>query len=182
VTTDGIDQPVPLPVPGGFPASAVHAGRPGVSDEERNRYGVLLDHAAERGLLSPAEYQARLGDLAEASSVEELQRIVTELPAFGATGATGTSRSGAPWSPGPAGTVGTRGAPDPAALDSALWANLTPARRRRGSGNPWMILAIVVVVFLVALVALAVVAAHVSHTHHTASAGPAAAGFSRLHL
>ena len=39
--------------------------------------------AAERGLLSPTEYQARLGEVAEASSVDELRRIVTELPAFG---------------------------------------------------------------------------------------------------
>ena len=92
----GSDLPAPQPVPELVLGLVVGAPPPvGVTDEERNRYGVLLDHAAERGLLSSVEYQARLSDLADAASVEELQRIVTELPAFGAIGA------GAPPQPGP---------------------------------------------------------------------------------
>ena len=55
-----------------------------VTDEVRNRYGELLDRAAERGLLSPFEYQERLGRVAEATSEDELRVLVTELPAFGA--------------------------------------------------------------------------------------------------
>ena len=51
-------QPVPDLAAGPYPRA--------VTDEDRNRYGVLLDHAAERGLLSPAEYQVRLAELAEA--------------------------------------------------------------------------------------------------------------------
>jgi hypothetical protein len=150
-----------------------------VTDEERNRYGVLLDHAAERGLLAPVEYQARLAEVADATSVEELQRIVTELPAFGATVAAAPSPPGSsPWG----GSAGARRAPDPAAFDSALWANLTPARSRRDSGNPWLILAIVTAVLLVAVVVLAVVAAHVAHTHHATSVGPGAVVVSRLRL
>ena len=33
---------------------------------------ALLDRAAERGLLSPYDYEARLRDLAEATSIEEM--------------------------------------------------------------------------------------------------------------
>lgn len=177
VSTDGTDQSAPSPVPDVAPGPVVGATSPaGVNDEERNRYGVLLGHAAERGLLSPVEYQARLAELADAESVAELQRIVTELPAFGTTAA--RPRSAVRSSP-TTGSTGTRRA-DPADLDSALWANLTPARSRRGSGNPWLMLAVVTVVLLVAVVALAVVAAHVAHTHHAASAGLGPVVLSRL--
>ncbi len=70
----------------------------GVTDEDRNRYGALLDRAAERGLLTPVEYEVRLAALAEATSVDELQTIVTELPAFGGTmtATPGTGRSSSP--------------------------------------------------------------------------------------
>ncbi len=145
-----------------------------VTDEDRNRYGVLLDRAAERGLLGPVEYQARLVELADATTEEELRRIVTELPAF----ADPVSATGAPR---PAG-VGTA-APDAGALDSALWANLTPTRERRSSANPWLLLGLLVVVLLVAMVVLALVAAHLAHTH-PAGTSPAAVGavLSRLRL
>jgi hypothetical protein len=135
-----------------------------VSDDDRNRYGVLLDHAAERGLLSPTEYRERLGQLAEAPSIEDLQRIVTELPAFGLSGAPAATpkRRGGPTRP--AGST----VPDPAALDSALWASLTPASSRRASNNQWLILGLMVVILIVAMVVLALVAAHMAHTHHTA--------------
>ena len=147
----------------------------GVTDEVRNRYGVLLDHAAERGLLAPSEYQARLGELADATSEDQLRRIVTELPAFAVptvTGAVGrSSRS--------TGTVTAQAVADPAALDSALWSNLTPPRPGRTSGNPWVMLLLLVAVLLVAIVALALVAGHVAHTHHTGAA-PVAGVLSRL--
>ena len=71
----GGPQPVPElvgPVPPGV-----------VSDDDRNRFGRLLDTAAEQGLLSPLDYQNRLAQVASAGSVAELQRIVTEIPAFG---------------------------------------------------------------------------------------------------
>ena len=44
------------------------------------RYGRLLDRAAERGLLDPAEYEVRLRELAEATSIDADGGIVTELP------------------------------------------------------------------------------------------------------
>ena len=53
-----------------------------VTDEDRTTFGLLLDRAAERGLLSQSEYQLRLGELAEATTRDEMRRIVTELPVF----------------------------------------------------------------------------------------------------
>lgn len=135
---------------------------PVVTDEERNRYGVLLDHAAERGLLSATEYRFRLAELADAMSVDELRRIVTELPAFG----------------GPADRAVSPG-PDPAAVDAALWANLTPAAERRDPGHRWVALALLVAVLVVAMVALALIVSHVAHNRHAAVAGTVAAAVSR---
>jgi hypothetical protein len=167
VSTDGLHQSAPRPVPElALPIA--------VSDDDRNRYGVLLDHAAERGLLSPTEYRARLVQVADAPSIEAMQRIVTELPAFGPCGAPTPSptRPTRQARPPTAGTLEPAAldsaALDSAALDSALWANLTPAMSRRASGKQWLILAVMVVVLLVAMVALALVAAHVAHTHHAA--------------
>lgn len=158
MTLNGNDLTAPRPVPDLAPAAVPSV----VTDEDRNRYGVLLDHAAERGLLSPAEYQVRLSGLAEATSVEELQQIVTELPGVGGvpvgTGGTVPVPGGPPSGPARWGTT----APE---LDAALWAGLTPARERRHRGNPWVILGILVAVLCVALVCLALVAGHVAHTH-----------------
>jgi hypothetical protein len=60
--------------------SAVPIGA--VSDEERTSYGLLLDRAAERGLLDPSEYEVRLRRLAEATTTAQMVAIVSELPAF----------------------------------------------------------------------------------------------------
>ena len=162
-------QPVPDLTPGPYQS--------GVTDDDRNRFGVLLDHAAERGLLSPADYQVRLAELAEADSIEELQRIVTELPAFGAT--PGLPASSTPPSPRPAAVPGGPPAPE---LDAALWASLTPATSRRGRGNPWLFLLVVVAILVVALAGLALVASHVIHTHAPGAAGSGTAWISSLRL
>ncbi len=53
-----------------------------VTDEDRTRYGLLLDRAAERGLLEPTDYQVRLRALAQATTTEQMVEIVAELPAF----------------------------------------------------------------------------------------------------
>ena len=53
-----------------------------ITDEERTRYGLLLDRAAERGLLEPPDYEVRLRALAEATTTEQMVDIVAELPAF----------------------------------------------------------------------------------------------------
>ena len=130
-----------------------------MTDDERNRYGSLLDPAAERGLLSPTEYQARLAEVAEATSVDELQRIVTELPAFGAPSAAHRGR--------PGGAAGARRPPTGGAARRTSTPSCGPAHPCGGDaeGEPWLVLAVVVGVLLVALVALGLVAAHVTHTH-----------------
>ncbi len=66
------------------PPSPVETAAPvgTVTDEERTRYGLLLDRAAERGLLDSAEYEVRLRQLAEATTTEQMVAIVAELPAF----------------------------------------------------------------------------------------------------
>ena len=169
VTTNGHEATSPRPVP----EAEFVVESPAVTDDERNRYGALLDAAAERGLLSPTEYQARLGEVAEASSVAELQRIVIELPAFDTPS---TSKAG-----GAAGAAGATapvgGVPSAPDLDAILWAGRTPAVARRDRGNQWIVLAVVVAVLLVALVALGLVAAHFAHTH---GAGTSAAVVGRL--
>lgn len=185
---NGNETAGPQPVPdlaGGL-------GGSDVTDEVRNRYGVLLDHAAERGLLPPAEYQVRLVELAEATSVEQLQRIVTELPVFGGS-ANPVMVAGGPV-PVPGEPVGPAAvpdravgpSPDPAAaapeLDAALWASLTPATPRRNRGNPWVILIILVAVLLAALVGLALVAGHVSHAHTGGTTGVGVVVFRLLRL
>jgi hypothetical protein len=124
-----------------------------VTDEDRNHYGLLLDRAAERGLLGPSDYEVRLRDLAAASTIDQMNRIVTELPAFAAAPPTGSARARASRTPA------TRGAAD-----------LRSARRR---SSPWLLLVIVVVVVAASLVFLAVYAGHLVRTHNSGLA-PAA--------
>ena len=179
MTLNGNDVSAPRPVPDLAPVSVPSV----VTDEDRNRYGVLLDHAAERGLLSPADYQVRLSGLAEGTSVEELQRIVTELPGLGGVPVSPGSTSVAPVPARPAPGSGSRGTTAPE-LDAALWAGLTPAKERRHRGNPWVILGILVAVLCVALVCLALVAGHVAHNHPAPvpASGLGAGGLSLLRL
>jgi hypothetical protein len=165
VTTDGEQGAAPRRVP---------ELTDGVTDEDRNRYGVLLDHAAERGLLSPTEYRVRLAGLAEATSVGELQRIVTELPVFEGTGVQ-SKKSSIP-------AAGRAAAVPADGLDAALWAGLTPSSPRPARRSPWLVLVAVVVMLILALVALALVAAHFAHVHSAGQAGVAVHAVSRLHL
>jgi Domain of unknown function (DUF1707) len=116
-----------------------------VTDHDRTVYGDLLDRAAERGLLNEHDYQIRLGELAEATSVDQMQRIVTELPAFTPTPAT----SAHPFF----------GGAEPVKVTHPG----TVGKRRRSS--PWLLLGIVVIVALVSLVWLALYADHVIRTH-----------------
>ena len=123
----------------------------GVSDEDRNRYGVLLDHAAERGLLSTHDYEVRLGELAAATSVDEMRRIVTELPVFTAAAATpsGPRRPGPLADPGPVAAVG----------------------RRRAS--PWVVLGMLLVVIVAVMAFFVVYAEHMIRNHSAGLVTPA---------
>jgi Domain of unknown function (DUF1707) len=126
---------------------------PGVTDDDRHRYGRLLDRAAERGLLDSHDYEVRLRDLASASTVDEMNRIVAELPAFTSVPA-GTSRTRA------RGPVAGRPTHRPA------WAR--PPRR----SSPWLLLVIVVVVVAASLVFLSLYAGHLVH-HRNSGLAPA---------
>ncbi len=81
--------PMTAPAPMAAPAALMDSPQVGtvapagsVTDEERTSYGVLLDRAAERGLLDSSEYEVRLRQLAEATTTSQMVAIVSELPAF----------------------------------------------------------------------------------------------------
>ncbi len=131
-----------------------------MTDEDRNRFGTLLDHAAERGLLSVSEYEIRLGELAAATSIDEMREIVTELPAFTPMPSTParSKRSGV------AGGLGGSGTP------------LAPSgASRRRHANPWVVLGILLVVTVAVLVFFVIYAEHLVHTHGAGMPSPAAA-------
>ena len=117
-----------------------------VTDEDRTRYGVLLDHAAERGLLAPYDYGTRLRDLASATTVDQMNSIVSELPVF--TVATPPRRRSRRVIPAVEPDRPLRG----------------PAGGRRGA-NQWLTMAILVIIVVVSLVLLAVYAKHMVRTH-----------------
>lgn len=172
-----------MEAPRPVPDLATTTSAQGVTDEDRNRFGVLLDHAAERGLLSATDYQIRLAELADATSVEELQRLVTDYPAFGGAVVAPQVATAPREVPGrPVDRVEVPRATSE--LDAALWASLTPTSSRRSRGTPWVILAVMVVVLLAALIGLALVASHVTpaHAHALGAAGGGGFGLSRLRL
>jgi hypothetical protein len=119
-----------------------------VTDRDRIRYGVLLDRAAERGLLAPYDYEIRLRDLASATTVDQMNHIVTELPVFTATASASPPKK-------------SRRANPAIAPDRPLGA---PAGGRRG-GNPWLMLAVLVIIVVISLVLLAVYARHMVRNH-----------------
>jgi Domain of unknown function (DUF1707) len=105
-----------------------------VTDDDRHRYGLLLDRAAERGLLNPAEYEHRLGEMASATTIDEMKSIVTELPVFTTPGA--TTR---------------RPSPRPKSLASPV---------AGGGSKRWLLLAVFVIVVVLAMGFLAVYSHH----------------------
>jgi hypothetical protein len=119
-----------------------------VSDDDRTRYGLLLDHAAERGLVSPLEYEVRLGELAAATSIDQMKQIVTELPAFTAPAAVTTPNR-------------SRRSSSAVAPGSALAA--VGGRRRPG---PWVLLGMIVLVIAAALVFFSIYAEHLTRNHN----------------
>ncbi len=150
------------PPPIGAPDPALDT----VTDDDRTTYGRLLDRAAERGLLSPYDYEVRLGELAEATSLDQMRRIVTELPVFASpppvpARASRPSRRSVP-------VVSPDAAPDPVA--------------RRPRASPWVLLVVIVAVVLASLVFFAVFAEHLVHNHDPGTViGSAARLLSALH-
>lgn len=122
--------PPPVPVP--------------VTDTERQDYGRLLDRAFERGLVGQFDYEIRLRELSEATSIEELARIVTELPAFEV-----------PASPARVGRSSIR--------DRSTRSRIGA----EGRSNPWVKLIVVVAIVVVAFVVLTLYAQHLVHSRPT---------------
>jgi hypothetical protein len=120
-----------------------------VTDEDRTRYGILLDRAAERGLLAPYDYEMRLGDLASATTIEEMNRIVTELPAFTRAGAT-PRNDRRPSGP----RIASNRPPFSAA-----------AQQRRA--RLWLMVTIVMVVAVASLLFLSIYTRHVVHNRNS---------------
>ncbi len=121
-----------------------------VTDEERTRYGLLLDSAAERGLLDPADYEIRLRELAGATTTAQMVELVAELPAF------------APAAPTSAPTRSRR------AIQSANRAGAAGAaagQRRRVV--MWVLMGLLVVVAVASLIILALSAERLSRSRNS---------------
>jgi hypothetical protein len=128
-----------------------------VTDADRQDYGRLLDRAFERGLVGQFDYEVRLRQLSEATSIEELGRIVTELPVFETL-----------VSPARVGRSVVRGRSTRGRIGV------------EGRSNPWTKLIVVVAIVVVAFVVLTIYAQHLVHSRPTGpppavmAGGPAA--------
>jgi hypothetical protein len=176
-TRDGVNPgqgAAPLPIPElGDPAPVTPADHPpAVTDEDRQQYGRLLDSAMERGLLSPYDYETRLSDLAEAPTIDELKRIVTELPIFGAS-ASGSKPASKPARPSLFGSSAASelsdGLPGTPGTTRALARSAAKSQRSR-----WTKLIIVLVVVIALFVALSIYAEHLVHNHNNNPSSTAA--------
>jgi hypothetical protein len=165
-TGDGVNpgqSAAPLPIPE-LPDADPGDHPPAVTDEDRQQYGRLLDSAMERGLLSPYEYETRLSDLAEAPTLDELKRIVTELPIFG-TAATPASKPARPSRfGGPPGSGPSDGLPLTPGTTRGLARSAAKSQRSR-----WTKLIVLLVVVIVVFVALSIYAEHLVHNHNNPS-------------
>ncbi len=123
-----------------------------ITDEERTRYGLLLDRAAERGLLEPADYEVRLRALAEATTTEQMVDIVAELPAF---------------TPPPSRASQARSRRSGRSVSGPRPGRAEPERRRMAL---WALLALLVIVAMASLVILALSVERLSWHH--GSIGP----------
>lgn len=136
---------------------------PEVTYEDRQLYGRLLDSAMERGLLDPHDYEVRLGEIAGASSTDEMRRIVTELPIFSTSAPTATSKK-------PSRFLRTPAPRAPRAPPLPLTPEEIPGLRSssaagfgttRGRSNPWTKLMVLLIVVIVVFVLLSIYAEYV---------------------
>jgi hypothetical protein len=120
------------------------------TDDDRQRYGRLLDSARERGLIDDDEYSHRLTELGEADSIEELTRIVSELPVLGSS------------APGDAVAKTGGSSPQLRGLDPVDMAMLASRNRapKAESSRRWLALVVIAIIFLVLMILGFVLAAH----------------------
>jgi hypothetical protein len=119
----------------------------------------------ERGLLGTYDYEIRLHDLAEASTIDEMKKIVTELPMFSAPTPSAKPRKSSPLStsPSPPGSSSTPG--------SAY--SRIPGVATKGRSNPWTKLIILLVVVVIMFAALSIYADHLAHNRQNSSSAVA---------
>jgi hypothetical protein len=136
---------------------------PEVTDEDRQTYGRLLDSAMERGLLSAYDYETKLGDLAEASTIDEMKRIVTELPIFTASTPAKPKR--------PSLLTGSRrsGSADVLPVMPGSSHDRMSGAAATGRSNRWTKLIILLIVVIVLFVALSIYAAHLTNNRNNRS-------------
>jgi hypothetical protein len=156
-TSSPVRKQSPLPVPD-LAAFDSPVDSEVVSDEDRNRYGLLLDSAAQRGLLSPFDYEIRLRDLASATTIDQMNDIVTELPVFTATASA---------------TLPKR----PRRLGLSPVSGHSPAApgTHNHRGRQWLMLAILVVAVIVSLVLLSIYSKHLIRNRNSGLPTPAEA-------
>jgi hypothetical protein len=126
-----------------------------VTDEERTRYGLLLDSAAERGLLDPTDYEIRLRELAGATTTAQMVEIVAELPAF---------------APVPPTSTPTRSRRAIQSDNRAGAAGAAAGQRRRLV--MWMLMGLLVVVAVASLIILALSAERLSRSRNSSPPPP----------
>ena len=118
----------------------------------------------ERGLLTPYDYETRLSDLAEAPTLDELKRIVTELPMFGAA-ASASKPASKPAKPSLFGGSPVSGPSDGLPITPgttrALARSAAKSQRSR-----WTKLIILLIVVIALFVALSIYAEHLVHNHN----------------
>lgn len=129
-----------------------------VTDEDRQTYGRLLDSAMERGLLSAYDYQTRLGDLAAASTIEEMKTIVTELPMFTASTPAKPRRFSR-----------FTEAPDDLPVAPGSAQTRMAGAAAHGRSNRWTKLIVLLIAVIALFVALSIYAAHVANNHNSHS-------------
>ena len=139
--------------------------QPPVTDDDRQLYGRLLDSAMESGLLGAYDYETRLSDLADASTIDEMKKIVTELPMFSASAPTAKPRKSSLFSTSP-------GSPRSQTTPGSEYSRI-PGVATKGRSNPWTKLIILLVVVVVMFVALSIYAEHLVHNRHNSSSAVA---------
>lgn len=119
----------------------------------------------ESGLLGAYDYETRLSDLADASTIDEMKKIVTELPMFSASAPTAKPRKSSLFSTSP-------GSPRSQTTPGSEYSRI-PGVATKGRSNPWTKLIILLVVVVVMFVALSIYAEHLVHNRHNSSSAVA---------
>jgi len=172
----------------GVPPAPPPPGSPSVA--ERERYARLLLNADERGVLGDVEYVERCAAIDTATSIDELNQIVQELPILGSgrpagqippavrrpssevggRGTVGGAGRAASASAATPGFAGHRESLDP--VDLARLQQIQPAAK--DSDHRWLALVVIVVLFVVLIIFGAVLLSRIHSTNSSGTSAPVA--------